>query len=116
MNAPAYRWAIFTSNSPLYSGVWEKDRYTGQWDKQDQANYTNITDIVADASGDGWIVGTNGTLIHIVGGNLTIAPSLTQYNLTAVSMLSPDDAWVVGDYGTILHYHHGTWDVVSIQQ
>lgn len=108
-------WAIFDFNTgvnPLYSGIWIE--VNGQWVKQDQGNYSGITDFAINAAGNGWIVGTNGTIVEIVRGASRKFQSPTGYSLAAIAMVTPNDSWAVGDFGTIIHYHHGTWEVVNV--
>lgn len=113
MISPGYGWAIinFTSDSsPDYSGIWKDTN--DQWTKIGPSDLQNVTDISVNTQGDGWIVGTNGSIIHFTQNDLSRFQSPTRNNLRAVSVNTPNDAWAVGDFGTILHYHEGAWNIV----
>lgn len=59
----------------------------------------------------GWAVGSDGLIVHNLGGIWTRVSSPTDQTLWSLAMASPTDGWAVGDQGTILHYSHGAWSL-----
>ena len=86
----------------------------GKWMPQTQFPVKGLADFNINATGDGWAVGENGTLVKISSSTWKTVLSPTLANLMSLAIVSTDEAWIVGDHGTILHYLHGTWKSVSI--
>ena len=110
-------WATlqFTSDvNPPLTGIWH---FVGsQWVQQNQLLAVNLASIALDASGNGWAVGDNGTILHDAHGSWQRAQSPTTSPLTSIAIVSRNAAWAVGDLGTLLQYEHSAWNPVAFTQ
>jgi photosystem II stability/assembly factor-like uncharacterized protein len=61
------------------------------------------------STNEGWAVGSDGLIVHDLGGAWTQVSSPTDQTLESIAMVSPTEGWAVGDQGTILHYFNGAW-------
>jgi photosystem II stability/assembly factor-like uncharacterized protein len=60
-------------------------------------------------SGNGWAVGSMGTILRYSGGIWGAVSSPTANTLRSVYMLGSTDGWAVGDGGQLLRYSNGQW-------
>lgn len=65
------------------------------------------------APDDVWACGSEGTIVHYDGKEMTLVPSNTDVRLLAVHGTAPDDVWFVGEMGTTLHWDGSTMTEVS---
>jgi len=61
------------------------------------------------SASEGWAVGSDGLIVHDLGGAWMQVSSHTDQALESIAMVSPTEGWAVGDQGTILHYFNGAW-------
>ena len=61
------------------------------------------------ASGEGWAVGDNGSILRWDGASWSAVASSTTENLYGVHCVSANDCWAAGSGGTILHWNGSAW-------
>ena len=61
------------------------------------------------ASGDSWVVGWGGTVLHWDGSSWTGSAAITPNRLNAVWASANNDVWAVGGGGTIMHWNGTAW-------
>jgi len=66
------------------------------------------------ATGDVWIVGTNGTALRYDGISLTKVATVTTRTLTSVWASGPNDVWIAGEGGTVRHWNGTSLDTPNI--
>lgn len=89
-------------------------RWTGTVAVEDIAQNITLASVWGTGTGEYWIVGAAGTILHKVGaGGWTTVTSPTTQFLYAVFGTGPLDVWAVGSAGTLLHYDGGTWTAVT---
>ena len=89
-----------------FHGKWQQDTsFAGPPDSSGSSLYG----IAMVSASEGWAVGSDGLIVHDLGGAWTQAPSPTDQTLESITMVSPTEGWAVGDQGTILHYANGAW-------
>jgi photosystem II stability/assembly factor-like uncharacterized protein len=84
----------------------------GEWRLLDMGwDDVDFYDLAMTDDGEGWAVGTRGTIIHfnkerwhIHSQQHPLRYLLSPITLTAVDMVSPEEGWAVGTNGTLLHY------------
>lgn len=92
------------------NGVWkEQARIKAPPDN----SYFILSSVAMVSSGEGWIVGPNGTILHYQAGAWSQVASPTTKDLSSVVMLSANEGWAVGVQSTLLHYVNGTWSQVN---
>ncbi len=73
---------------------------------------TALRTITADlrlASGEGWAVGDNGSILRWDGASWSAVASSTTANLYSVHCVSANDCWATGSGGTIVHWDGSIW-------
>ena len=73
---------------------------------------TALRTITADlrlASGEGWAVGDNGSILRWDGASWSAVASSTTANLYSVHCVSANDCWATGGGGTIVHWDGSAW-------
>jgi hypothetical protein len=73
---------------------------------------TAVRTITADlrlASGEGWAVGDNGSILRWDGASWSAVASSTTANLYSVHCASANDCWAAGSGGTIVHWNGSVW-------
>jgi hypothetical protein len=68
-----------------------------------------IAGVWVSALYDAWLVGAKGTVVHWNGNVLTLLPTMTNKDLTAIAGTVPGDVWVGGEAGTLLHWDGAQW-------
>jgi len=87
-------------------GTWQQDTsFTGP----PNSSGSSLYGIAMVSASEGWAIGSDGLIIHDLGGAWTQVSSPTDQTLESIAMLSPTEGWAVGDQGTILHYFNGAW-------
>ncbi len=86
-----------------------------RWKTSDPLGATQLVDVDALPSGDVWALGTEGVL-HRVDGRWSIALTMWDTTLWALSATSTDDVWVAGEQdqaggfpAMVLHWDGTTW-------
>lgn len=70
----------------------------------------DFNDVQMLAPNNGWLVGSNGTILHYDGHHWQPQASSTTVKLTALAMLpGGSTGWAIGTNGTILHDQQGAW-------
>jgi photosystem II stability/assembly factor-like uncharacterized protein len=69
--------------------------------------HLGLSDFVSPT--DGWIVGTNGTILHWDGVNWQTVSNPASVRLNSVAMVSANDGWITGELGVILHWDGVAW-------
>lgn len=83
--------------------------------------HANLNGIAMLSPTDGWIVGSQGVILHYAAGTWQLVASPVSADLWSVSLDSPHDGWAVGSsyflngisHGNMLHYTGGSWQAVS---
>ena len=89
-------------------GMWQQDTsFAGPPNSYGYSLYG----IAMVSASEGWAVGSDGLIVHGLGGTWTQVPSPTGQALESIAMVSPTEGWAVGDQGTILHYSNGAWSL-----
>jgi len=88
------------------NGKWQQD--TSFIGPPNSSGYS-LYGIAMVSTNEGWAVGSDGLIVHDLGGAWTQVSSPTDQTLESIAMLSPTEGWAVGDQGTILHYFNGAW-------
>lgn len=87
-------------------GKWQQDTsFTGP----PNSSGPSLNGIAMVSASEGWAIGSDGLIVHDLGGAWTQVSSPTDQTLESIAMVSPTEGWAVGDQGTILHYFNGAW-------
>lgn len=89
-------------------GKWQQD---ASFASPSASSGYSLYGIAMASAGEGWAVGSDGLIVHDLGGTWTQVPGPTGQTLLSIAMTSPGEGWAVGDGGTILHYFNGTWSL-----
>lgn len=91
----------------------------GQW-RQDTtfagpagSSSFGLAAIAMVSADEGWAVGSDGLIVHLLHGSWSRVPSPTGQTLWSLAFVSPTQGWAVGEQGTILHYANGVWHLSS---
>jgi photosystem II stability/assembly factor-like uncharacterized protein len=89
--------------------------HNGNWEEVVPELAENLFDPVIDmvSAEEGWIVGSNGYILHYQDGQWQKVDSPTDNDLLSISMVSAEEGWAVGRNSTILHYQNGIWELIS---
>lgn len=88
--------------------VWGGARFS--FTVETQGVYTELFALWGDsASGEVWVTGRTGTILHRTGGKWSGVPSTVTDWLYGVVGLSAADVWAYGDGGTVLHWDGTAW-------
>ena len=71
-----------------------------------------LHDVALTSTGEGWAVGTAGTILRLNEAGWSTAPSPTKLDLFGVWFASPSSGWAVGGYGgnrVALYWNGATW-------
>jgi hypothetical protein len=79
------------------------------WKKLPDSTSNNLNDAYFTSATDGWIVGDEGTIVHVDSFDLTIYPSPVTENLYGVAFASENEGFAVGAGGAILYYDGTDW-------
>lgn len=99
--------------------IWAAGYYLYHWDGSSWNTTTTSQNIKAvsmvpgSSGGDGWAVGSNGTILRWNGSTWGSFTSPTSASLEDVKMISESDGWAVGYEGTVLHWDGTSWTVFS---
>jgi hypothetical protein len=73
-----------------------------------------LFDLKMASASEGWAVGEDNRLLHLMHGTLAEVSSPTHHggpnpSLVTLSLSSPTEGWAGGNQGTLLHLHDGEW-------
>lgn len=101
---------IFTGREPVPPSL---DSAPGLWKSQISHSTANLLDVTFVDSNNGWIVGSNGTILHTSDGGNVWERQNSNENIEFARVVFVDAAegWAVGKLGIILHTSDGgnTW-------
>ena len=119
--SPGEGWAVGslsggTGPHPAHAAQALVERYShGKWQRETSfadplaGPGSSLYGIAMVSASEGWAVGSDGLIVHDLGGTWTRVSSPTSQTLEGIAMVSPTEGWAVGDQGTVLHYSDGTW-------
>lgn len=72
------------------------------WSEAESPVYDPLWAIDIVESGEGWVVGSKGTILHLVAGEWAVEDSGIDSNLNGIAMRNDGSGWAVGDGGMLL--------------
>ncbi len=123
MISPTEGWAVGslsggTGPHPAHPEKALVERYIqGRWQQDTSfagppsSSYYSLYGIAMVSASEGWAVGSDGLIVHVLNGTWTLVHSPTSQTLWSIAMLSSTEGWAVGDQGAILHYAIGVWNL-----